>query len=91
MILVGLHTGEHKKGISVEETKRMPPRRMLLKDVGRYVRAHYNGETVSRMTPYNWANIGIRGVKLRTMRRGWRIYTTAEWLDVFMASTYNYR
>jgi len=76
----------------MEEKQRQPPRRVKMCDAYEYIRKHFP-ETggVSRMTPYNWAKIGIRGTKLKTMSRGWKMFTTKDWINDFLADTYTYR
>jgi hypothetical protein len=62
-----------------------PPLPTLIKlaAVVGYVKTRH-GLTVSRQTPYNWATIGLRGVKLKTQTKAGRAYTTHDWVDRFL-------
>jgi len=60
---------------------------MTLNEVPRYIRTKHFFD-VSRQTVYNWAKLGVRGIKLRTLKLGPRnILTTKEWVDAFLADT----
>ena len=71
-----------------EESKKLlpllPPQRITLGQVAGYVRSkHYFN--ISRQTAYNWAKIGIRSTKLRTVGLAHHMLTTKGWVDEFLA------
>jgi len=39
---------------------------------------------VTVSTVWRWATDGYRGVRLRTQRVGWRLWTTPAWVDEFL-------
>jgi len=59
---------------------------LTLSEVAGYVNKTY-GLNISRMTPYNWAKIGIRGEKLKADRAGWRILATKVAVEDFLSRT----
>jgi len=64
----------------MSETIIPPELRLELKEAARRVSVHLN-------TLHRWRLTGVRGVKLRCQRLGGRLYTTARWLDEFVAAT----
>ena len=59
---------------------------LTLSKVARYVKEKH-GLNISRMTPYNWAKIGIRGEKLKAGRAGWKILATKAAVEDFLIRT----
>lgn len=62
------------------------PRRLSLGKVAAYVEAKH-GITVARKTVYNWADVGVRGERLKTVVVGPRMWTAQEWVDDFLIRT----
>ena len=46
-----------------------------------------NGKPPARSTVYAWANAGLRGVKLETIRVGRKVTTTPEAITRFLEAT----
>lgn len=68
----------------MEEAKVPPvPKLMPLSYVHHYIRAHHHFE-VSRQTPYNWATMGLKGVKLKVVLKGRNHFTTKGAVDAFL-------
>lgn len=65
-----------------------PPKRLKLGEVPAYIYNKY-GVEVSRQTVYNWAKKGVRGIRLRTIRKANKWWTTAAWVDDFVTDTGN--
>lgn len=41
---------------------------------------------VTVSTVWRWTTAGYRGVRLRTQRVGWRLWTTPAWVDEFLVA-----
>ena len=62
------------------------PRRLSLGKVAAYIEAKH-GFAVVRKTVYNWANVGVRGERLKTVVVGPRMWTAQKWVDDFLIRT----
>lgn len=58
---------------------------VLLKDAGSLFPARSGGRFIHKNTLYRWANVGIRGHRLRVTRVGRFIYTSPAWVEEFLA------
>lgn len=61
-----------------------PPKLIKISEVPRYIRIKY-GPDVTRQTVYNWARLGVKGTKLKTMKVGSFIRTTKGYVDAFLS------
>jgi hypothetical protein len=61
-----------------------PKELKMLSEVPRYIRIKH-GPDFTRQTIYNWAKVGVRGTKLKTVQVGCFIRTTKNWVDEFLA------
>lgn len=62
-----------------------PPKRLKISEVPGYLDREHSIE-VTRQTVYNWVKNGVRGSKLRTIRKANKLYTTEGWVDDFVST-----
>lgn len=60
------------------------PKLIKLSEVPRHIRTKH-GPDITRQTVYNWTKLGVKGIKLKSVKVGTYIRTTKGWVDAFLS------